>query len=111
VLWPYTDPGDLRLHLGTDDVRIDAAAGVGRLKIGLSPSRGRVSYQRDGEVFEKHVDVEPGAPYADLGAAIQVFVCDDFCELESLGPLREVAPDGVALHRERWTVRRAGDDG
>lgn len=111
VFWPYTDPGDPRLHLGTDDVRIDAAAGVGWLKIGLSPSRGRVSYQRDGEVFEKHVDVESGAPYADLGAAIQVFVCDEFCELESLGPLREVAPDGVVLHHERWTVRRAGDDG
>jgi hypothetical protein len=62
-------------------------------------------------VFEKHVVVDPSASYADLGAAIQVFVCDDFCELESLGPLQEVASDDVARHRERWSVLRAGDDG
>jgi hypothetical protein len=48
---------------------------------------------------------------SDLGAAIQVFVCDDFCELETLGPLKEVAPDGAARHREQWTVQRAGNDG
>jgi hypothetical protein len=111
VLWPYSDPGDARLHLGLDDFRIDAAPGARWLKIGVAPSRGRVSYRREGDVFEKHVVVDPSASYADLGAAIQVFVCDDFCELETLGPLREIAPDGVARHRERWTIRRAGDDG
>ncbi len=111
VLWPYTDAGDIRLHLRLDDVRIDAAPGARRLKIGVAPSRGRVSHRRGDEVFEKHVVVDPSASYADLGAAIQVFVCDDFCELETLGPIREVAPDGVAHHRERWSIRRAGDDG
>ena len=111
VLWPYTDPGDARVHLALDDVRVDAVPGARRLKIGVAPSRGRVSYRRGGDVFEKHVVVDPSASYADLGAAIQVFVCDDFCELETLGPLREVAPDAAARHRERWTVRRVGDDG
>jgi hypothetical protein len=111
VLWPYTNPGDPRLRLGPDDVRIDAAPGVRRLKIGVAPSRGRVSYLGGDDVFEKHVDVDPSGSYPDFGAAIQVFVCNDFCELESLGPLREVAPDGVTRHRERWTVRRAGDGG
>jgi hypothetical protein len=111
VLWPYTDPGDIRLHLRLDGVLIDAAPGARRLKIGVAPSRGRVSHRRGDEVFEKHVVVDPSASYADLGAAIQVFVCDDFCELETLGPIREVAPDGVAHHRERWSIRRAGDGG
>lgn len=111
VLWPYTDPGDIRLHLGPDEIRIDAAPGARRLKIGVARSRGRVSYRRDGDVFDKHVVVDPIATYADLGAAVQVFVGDDFCELETLGPLREVEPDGVARHREHWSVRRAGDEG
>jgi hypothetical protein len=111
VLWPYTDPGDVRLHLGPYEIRVDAAPGAKRLKIGVAPSRGRVSYERDGDLFEKHVDVDPNASYADLGAAIQVFVCDDFCELESLGPLQEVAPEAVARHREHWRVRRDADDG
>jgi hypothetical protein len=110
VLWPYTDPGDARLHLGLDDVRIDAAAGGRRLKIGVAPSKGFVSYRRDGDVFEKRIAVDPSASYPDRGAATQVFVCDEFCELESLGPLREVAPGAVARHRERWTLRRVGAD-
>ena len=48
--------------------------------------------------------------YADRGAAIQVYLSDEFCELETLGPLREVPPDGVAAHRERWIVRPAQDE-
>ena len=111
VLWPYTDPGDVRLHLRPGDVGIDAAPGSRLLKIGVAPSRGRVSYRTDEAVFEKQIVVDPSASYADHGAAIQVFVCDDFCELESLGPLQEVAPDGVVRHRERWVVRGAGEDG
>jgi hypothetical protein len=110
VLWPYTDPGDPRLQLRLDEIRVDVAPGA-RLKVGVAPSRGRVSYRRDGDVFEKHVLVDPSASYADLGAAIQVFVCDDFCELETLGPLRDEAPNDVASHRERWVIRREGIDG
>jgi hypothetical protein len=110
VLWPYTDPGDVRLRLGPDDIRVDPLPGARRLKVGVAPGRGRVTYRRGDDVFEKHVDIDPSASYPDRGAAIQVFVCDDFCELETLGPLREVVPDGVVRHRERWTVRRAGDE-
>jgi hypothetical protein len=61
-------------------------------------------------VFEKHVNVDTSATYPDLGAAIQVFVCDDFCELETLGPLRDVAPGDVARHRERWLLGIAGEE-
>ncbi len=113
VLWPYTDPGDARLHLGPDDVRVDTAAGRGarQLKIGVAPSRGRVAYRKDGEVFEKRVTIQSDAPYADLGAAVQIFVNDEFCEMETLGPLQELAVQGVARHRERWTVGRVEGDG
>ena len=106
VLWPYTDPRDVRLHLELDEVRVVAAPGARRLKIGVASSLGRVSYRRVGVVFEKHVVVDPSASYADLGASIQVFVCDDFCELESLGPLQKIAPDDVARHREWWSVQQ-----
>lgn len=109
VLWPYTDPGDERLRLGPSDIRVEAEPGPRRLKVGLASGRGCVSYRRGAEVFEKRADVDPRASYADLGAAIQVFVCDDFCELESLGPLRTVAPDESVHHQERWTLGSAED--
>jgi hypothetical protein len=57
-------------------------------------------------VFEKRAEAQPGRPYADRGAAVQVYICDDFCELETLGPLRTLEPDGEATHREHWSLRR-----
>ena len=74
-------------------------------------------------MFEKLVAVDPSASYADLGAAIQVFVCDDFCELESLGTLkrsrratwRVTANDGASPASETTDEPRPGarclDDG
>jgi hypothetical protein len=106
VLWPYTDPADPRLRLLRDELRVDASSGP-RLKVGLAPGRGRVAYERAGLRFEKEAVVDPDASYPDRGAAIQVFVGDGFCELETLGPLRALTPGDVAQHRERWIVGRA----
>ena len=106
VLWPYTDLGDPRLRFDRNEVRVDAARNGPPLKLGAAPSDGRVAYELDGYRFEKRIDVDPDAPYADRGAAVQVYVCDDFCELETLGPLHEVEPGGSVALRERWSVAR-----
>jgi hypothetical protein len=105
VLWPYTDPSDPRVRFGPGVVGIDAVPGRPRIKLGVSPSEGRVRYRLQGEVFEKRIELERGAEYPDRGAAIQVYLCDEFCELETLGPLRELGPGEEARHRERWTLR------
>jgi hypothetical protein len=110
VLWPYTDLGDPRIRLGRDEIHIDAASSGAPLKLGAAPSDGFVSYRLENHRFEKRIDVVPNATYADRGAAVQVFVCDDFCELETLGPLETVPPGETASHRERWTLGRAGGD-
>jgi hypothetical protein len=105
VLWPYTDPGDGRLSFGSDGVRIRAHPGGDRLKLGLAPGDGHIRYRIDGEVFEKTVAIQRGMPYSDLGAVTQVYLCDDFVELETLGPLTELRPGEEVHHRELWTVR------
>lgn len=104
VLWPYTDLTDPRFRLEMGAVRIDAIAGGPSRKLGVAPSEGWVSYRLGEQVFEKRVVVEPGASYPDRGAVVQVYLCDDFCELETLGPLRPVGPGGELGHRERWTL-------
>jgi hypothetical protein len=109
VLWPYTDLDDPRLGFDAGGVEINAALGVtpgaGPLKVGASPGGGTASYLVGGEVFEKRVDVDPTATYADRGAAVQVFVRDDFCELETLGPLVTLGAGEATTHRETWTIR------
>lgn len=105
VLWPYTDLGDPRIHVGRDEVRVRAVPGGPRLKLGAAPSRGLVVYEMDGLCFEKTIEVDPGATYADRGAPVQVYLCDEFVELETLGPLRPIRAGGSATHRERWSLR------
>lgn len=109
VLWPYTDLGDPRIRFARDEVRVDAARSGPPLKLGTAPSDGRVAYRLGNHRLEKRIDVDPGATYPDRGAAVQVYLCDGFCELETLGPLEDVPPDGTVTLRERWTVGRASD--
>ncbi len=75
VFWPYTDPGD-----------------------------GRMCYRLDGRVFGKQVRLDPDGSYPDRGAALQVYVCDAFCELETVGVVRTLEPGETASHRELWTL-------
>ncbi len=107
VLWPYTDLGDPRIRLSRDEVHVDAARNGSALKLGAAPSEGRVGYRLGNHHFEKRIDVDPDATYADRGAAVQVFVCDEFCELETLGLLEVVPPGEIVTHREHWTLEEA----
>ena len=105
VLWPYTDLDDPRLAFERDGVGVDAVPGAGPLKVGAAPGQGRVAYRLGAEVFEKRVEADPSLPYPDRGAAVQVFVRDDFCELETLGPLVTLGVGETTTHRETWTLR------
>lgn len=105
VLWPYTDLDDPRLGFERGGVGVDAVPGAGPLKVGAAPGQGRVAYRLGTEVFEKRVEVDPSLAYPDRGAAVQVFVRDDFCELETLGPLVTLGAGEATTHRETWTLR------
>ena len=102
VYWPYTDPGDPRIRHTSDALAITAGPGD-PLKVGVGPGDGRMSYRLDGQVFAKQVEVDPQASYPDRGAALQVYISDAFCELETVGVLGTLEPGETASHRERWT--------
>jgi hypothetical protein len=114
VLWPYTDVGDARLRLRnelvevtTDRTAVDAPGA--RLKVGGSTARGALGYVRDGWLFAKRSAVTGERGYPDLGADAQVYCDGRFLELESVGPLAEVAPGERAEHVERWMAARVGE--
>jgi len=108
VLWPYTNLDDPRLRFERDTVLIRAEPGERPLKLGAAPSDAWVTYATGDEVFEKRIRLDASGTYSDRGAAVQVYLCDDFCELETVGPLRALRPGGRLEHRERWTLRRRG---
>lgn len=109
VLWPYTDLADLRIAFEPSVVRVRSTPSGPALKLGVAPGGdGPLAYRIRDEVFEKRIDIDPEAVHADRGAALQVYLCDDFCELETLGPLVTLEPGATARHTERWTLRAAG---
>jgi hypothetical protein len=103
VLWPYTDLADPRLTLGRDYLllRQDPQA-TGPCKIGFNAERGWVAYVRAGcalvKMFEHYVDAE----YPDGGCSVESYSCADFCEIETVAPLFDLAPGETAEHVELW---------
>ncbi|HEY6567933.1 MAG TPA: hypothetical protein VI341_10495 [Actinomycetota bacterium] len=104
VLWPYADPTDPRLSVTAEAVIVEAPPAGSPCKVGVACSRGLGRYELEGMRLEKRISLDRAAPYVDLGAAIQVYVCDRFCELETLGPLSEIPVGGSVVHREAWSV-------
>ena len=106
VLWPYTELSDPRYRFTDDGVAIAGTPGPAT-KVGAAPGAGWVAYRIDGEVLRIAAEGSGDGARADLGAATQVYACETFLELETLGPLRSLAPGEVATHRETWTLGAA----
>lgn len=108
VLWPYTELTDPRLSWRQATVTIEARGGP-RLKVGTGPAPRRLGYLRDGLLFTKTVAPAGDGDRPDLGAVGQVFTNEVICELETLGPLVELAPGDDIAHQETWQVVECPD--
>lgn len=101
VLWAYTDLTDDRVGFQQGVVVMEARPGP-QLKLGSGPAPGRLGYLRDGWLFTKTIEPAGDGDYPDRGAVGQVYMNEDFCELESLGPLVDLQPGSEIDHREVW---------
>ena len=114
VLWPYTRLEDPRLALtdGTLELRTDRPellAIDAPVKVGTSVRRGWVAHWRDGLLLVKRARHDEAAAYADMGASAQVYANPTNTELETLGPLVDLAPGEGTDHREDWEVHLVGE--
>ncbi|CAN5725281.1 hypothetical protein BH23CHL8_BH23CHL8_00310 [soil metagenome] len=109
VLWPYTRLTDPRLVIGESllEIRSDRlreGESPGPVKVGASLRRGWLAHWRDGILLVKRAGHAEERQHADMGASGQVYAKADFTELETLGPLVDLAPGGSVEHREDWEV-------
>lgn len=109
VLWPYSRNGDPRyvVHDHALEVRsaVHADGGVeGAFKVGTSLRRGWVAHFREGLLLVKYAAHDESREYVDLGASGQVYARAEFTELETLGPLTDLAPGEAAELHEEWVV-------
>jgi len=113
TLWGYTDMQDPRYTWGTKHVQMRSDPGrATSQKVGFRNRLGWAAFVRGEEVFVKRFAFDPGAAYGDFGCNTEVYTNGDMLELETLGPLRSMAPGASVEHIERWHLFRArvGED-
>jgi hypothetical protein len=103
AVWSYTDLSDPRWTWGRRYIllRQDANA-TSSQKIGLGCEEGWVVYAHANGLFLKRFVHEPGKIYSDLGASVETFTNSTMLEVETLGPLQRLEPDGTVEHVEQW---------
>lgn len=108
VMWAFTNLADPRwkytkkyLILRQDPANPDPQ------KLGSFNSDTWGAYLLGTDLFIKRCHA-PGTPgdYADFGCSFETFTNADMLELETLGPLKKVAPKQPLVHVERWTLHK-----
>lgn len=109
VLWHYTNMADPRWSWGARYVQLrQDPSRQAPQKIGLLNSLGWAAYALNGEVFVKRYAYQPDATYPDFGCNTETFTNADMLEVETVGPLTKLTPDGGAVeHVEQWYLFKA----
>jgi hypothetical protein len=102
VMWHYTEMQDPRWTWGNRVVRLRQDPERGSMKVGALIQQGYAAYANHGNVFFKRFPFEAGAEYPDFGCNFETFTRADMLEVESLGPLKTLAPGQSVLHSEAW---------
>ncbi len=109
TLWPYTHLTDKRLKLSDEYLFLkqDTEA-VNPIKIGTMANPPWTVYWVDGYAFVKEFQLEAGE-YPDYGCNVEMYTNPAILELETLGPLRTVAPSETIMHTETWRILEVED--
>ena len=103
ILWPYSRWQDPRLHLHDDFVLVEGQPMLPPCKLGALNRHGWLGYQRGDSLFLKQFQPQPEADHIDMGCNAEIYVNDEFLELETLSPLTRLAPGAALQHTETWT--------
>jgi hypothetical protein len=100
ALWSYTNMADPRWTWGKQVVRLRQTSDPAPQKVGAEIRQGIAGYANHGNFFYKRFPCIAGATYPDFGCNFETFTRDDMLEVESVGPLQQVAPGHYASHAE-----------
>lgn len=109
VPWAYTDLSDERFRFGRRYVTVRQSTTAGPTKIGLAHRQPWAGYALPGAFFVKTSSYQDGAAYPDLGCNFEVFTNDQILELETLSPMRTLAPGATLEHHEHWELFASGE--
>jgi len=107
VMWAYTNFADPRWLFTNKYIllRQDPALHSPQ-KAGLFNIDTRAAYLLGTDLFIKRCQADPNASYPDFHCSFEIFTNGDFLELETLGPLADLAPGATIEHIERWSLHK-----
>jgi hypothetical protein len=107
VMWAYSNLADKRwtftkkyLALRQDPNNSEAQ------KLGLFNPHTWGAYVLNGEAFIKQAAGDAHASYPDFGCSFETFTNNEFLEMETLSPLKKMAPGETVEQTEHWTLHK-----
>lgn len=107
VMWAYTNLADSRwkftrkyLMLRQDPKNSEAQ------KLGMFNPDTWAAYVLNNEVFVKRTTSDRTKTFPDFGCSFETFTNNDFLEIETLGPMTQLAPGQTVEHVEHWGLYR-----
>lgn len=106
TFWPYTDISDKRLIFKKNFILLKQDEKIEKpVKVGTFLNPLWTGYFVDNLLFLKEIENIKGQ-YPDYGCNVETFTNNEFLELETLSPLKEVKPGEILAHKEIWSVRK-----
>lgn len=103
--WSYTDFSDSRWRFDKEFIRLKVDAEKSEpQKIGVLNKQGWAMYRIGTLQFTKRFEFRENAVYPDMNSNTELYTAGDFVEVETLSPLKTVAPNESIEHVERWEL-------
>lgn len=103
-LWPYASINDPRLKMHDDFILYRGESLPPPFKIGFFNQHGWMAYWIGDTFFRKSFQVHADQLHPDYNSNSEIYCCDEFVELESLAPLKELIPGDRVQHIETWEI-------
>ena len=97
-----------QLDIRKDEIRLRIDENIHtQQKFGVLNRQGWAGYEWGNLRFEKHYDVVEGAEYPDMNSNTEIYTAGGFVEVETLSPLKTLAPGDAVTHKERWELHES----
>jgi hypothetical protein len=107
ALWNYTTMNDPRWSWGNKFIQaIQNPSMSSEQKIGVLNKQGWTAYCMEEDFLIKVFEFDPAAEYPDFGSNNELYINGEFLEIETLGPLVSIPPEGKTEHIEYWKLSK-----
>lgn len=105
-VWEYTNMADKRLSWGKDYIAVKQLdeQGISPLKIGVNNTEGKIGFVHGSTLMiNSYTPDHQNGEYPDYGVSTEIYTCQKFMEVETLGQLHTYAPGDIHTHTENWS--------